>query len=298
MRVGRVAIVGWTNVGKSTLLNGLVGERVAAVADVAQTTRRRILGVLRLADRAEIALVDTPGIHRPRDRMNRALVRIATDTLGDVDATVVVVDAAAGIGAGDVEILERVRRTEVPVVVALNKVDLVQPKERLLPLIEEASRLAGTDRVVPVSARTGDGTERLLEVLAGSLPEGTPRYDEDYFTDQTERDLVAERVREKLMECTREELPHAIAVGVTHWTEPSAAGGATRVDVEILVERDSQKGIVIGKGGVVLRDAGTAARRELEELLDRRLDLRLWVRVRRDWRNDRDALREMGVLDP
>ena len=293
MRAGNVGLVGWTNVGKSTLLNRLIGEKIAAVADVAQTTRNRIVGVRTDPGEAQYVFVDTPGIHDPRHRLNRAMVRIARETLRGVDVVVQIVDAARGFGPGDRTAAAWVAQSDVPKILALNKIDLVRPKTRLLPMLQDAVDTWRFDDAVPISARTGDGCDRLLGCLREHLPEAEPRFPEDYLTDQSERSLVAEFVRERLLHATREELPHSIAVLVDRWDESEE--DIVRIDVSILVERESQKPIVIGRDGGVLREVGTAARLELERLLGRRLFLKLWVRVREGWRDDRGTLSDLGL---
>ena len=293
MRAGSVGLLGWTNVGKSTLLNRLIGQKIAAVADVAQTTRNRIVGVRTDPGEAQYVFVDTPGIHDPRHRMNRAMVRVARETLRGVDVAVQIVDASRGFGRGDRTAATWLREARVPMVLALNKIDLVRPKTRLLPMLQDAVDAWGFDEVVPISALTGDGCERLLGCLRSHLPEAEPMFPEDYLTDQSERSLVAEFVRERLLHATREELPHAIAVLVDRWDE--GEDDVVRIEVSILVERESQKPIVIGRDGGVLRQVGTEARLELERLLGRRLFLKLWVRVREGWRDDRGTLADLGL---
>jgi len=286
MRVGEVAVVGRPNAGKSTLVNALVGEKVAIVSDKPQTTRRRILGVARRND-VEIALVDTPGIHRPKYRMNAAMVREATDALGSSDAILFVLDAAEARGAGDAYIAELAHKANVPVVLAVNKIDLLK-KERLMALLADLSTDAGYRgfaEIVPVSARTGDNVERLLEVLARHLPEGEAAYPEDFLTATPERDWIGEVIREKLLERTRDELPFAHAV-VVESVRPGEGKDITVVTASIVVEREGQKGILVGKGGAMIRDIGKAAREELEAELGRKLYLELTVRVQPDWRND------------
>lgn len=292
MRSGYVSLTGWTNVGKSTLLNRLVGTKLAAVADVAQTTRQRITGVRNL-DQGQIVFVDTPGIHKPRHRMNHAMVQLARETMSGVDLTLLVIDASRGIGPGDREAIELVRRCGVPRIAVLNKVDQVHPKPKLLPLLEELVGPLGFSEAVPISALSGDGCDRLLELVLSRLPEGPPIFPDDYLTDQPERVLAAEWVREKLLARTRQELPHASAVLVEHWHERE--DGLLEIDATILVDRTSQKKIVIGKQGGLLKEIGSAARIELEEFLERRVYLRLWVKVREGWRDDRTALRELGI---
>jgi GTP-binding protein Era len=279
--------VGRPNAGKSTLVNAIVGEKVAIVSDKPQTTRRRILGVARRTG-LEIALVDTPGIHRPRYRMNAAMVRDATDSLADVDLVLFVVDATEPPGAGEDFILAEISRAGTPAVAALNKIDLVR-KERLLPRIAAlADRHAFRD-IVPVSAKTGENLDRLVEVLGGHLPEGAAAYPEDFLTATPRTEWIAEVIREKLLERTRDELPfaHAVLVESVRESEPD---GVMVVTASIVVEREGQKAIVVGKGGAMIRDIGTAARAELEEELGRRLFLELSVRVRPRWRDDEKFL--------
>jgi len=286
MKVGEVAVVGRPNAGKSTLVNALVGEKVAIVSDKPQTTRRRILGVARRKD-VEIALVDTPGIHRPKYRMNAAMVREATDALRASEAILFVLDAAEVRGAGDAYIAELARKANVPVVLAVNKIDLLK-KERLMALLSELSTEAAYRDfadIVPVSARTGDNVERLLEVLARHLAEGDAAYPEDFLTATPERDWIGEVIREKLLERTRDELPFAHAV-VVESIRPGEGKDITVVTASIVVEREGQKGILVGKGGAMIRDIGKAAREELESELGRKLYLELTIRVQPDWRND------------
>ena len=283
MRVGEVAVVGRPNAGKSTLVNALVGEKVAIVSDKPQTTRGRILGVARRPG-FEIALIDTPGIHRPQYKLNAAMVRDAVDALASADVVLLVVDAAEAPGPGLAFILERMAAAGSPAVLALNKIDLV-PKERLLPMLDALSKRHDFRAIVPISAKTGDGVERLGEVLAASLPEGEPGYPEDFLTATPETEWIAEVIREKLLERTRDELPFAHAV-VIESVRPAEDKDITVVRASIVVEREGQKGIVVGKGGSMIRDIGKAAREELEAELGRRLYLELTVRVEPDWRND------------
>ena len=283
MRVGEVAVVGRPNAGKSTLVNAIVGQKVAIVSDKPQTTRGRILGVARRPG-FELALIDTPGIHRPQYKLNAAMVREATDALASADLVLLVVDAAEAPGPGLAFILERMAAAKTPAVLALNKIDLL-PKERLLPLLDALSKRHDFRAIVPISAKTGDGVERLGEVLAASLPEGEPGYPDDFLTATPETEWIAEVIREKLLERTRDELPFAHAV-VIESVRPAENKELTVVRGSIVVEREGQKGIVVGKGGSMIRDIGKAAREELEAELGRRLYLELTVRVEPDWRND------------
>jgi GTPase len=283
LKVGEVAVVGRPNAGKSTLVNALVGEKVAIVSDKPQTTRRRILGVARRPG-WEIALVDTPGIHRPQYKLNAAMVRDATDALASAELVLLVVDATEAPGPGLAFILERLTQAGTPAILALNKIDLLR-KERLLPMLDDFSKRHAFREIVPISAKTGDGVERLGEVLAANLPEGTPGYPEDFLTATPETEWIAEVIREKLLERTRDELPFAHAVVIESVT-PAEGKDLTVVRASIVVEREGQKGIVVGKGGSMIKDIGKAAREELEAELGRRLYLELTVRVEPDWRND------------
>ena len=296
IRVGEVAVVGRPNAGKSTLVNALVGEKVAIVSDKPQTTRRRILGVARRPG-CEIALIDTPGIHRPQYRMNAAMVREATDALETADRILFVVDASERRGPGEEFILERIAEAKTPAILALNKIDLLR-KEKLLPILAELSEGRAFEAIVPVSARTGDNVERLLEVLAASLPEGESAFPEDFLTSTPETEWIAEVIREKLLERTRDELPFAHAVLIESIRE-GERNGITVVTASIVVEREGQKGIIVGKGGSMIREIGTAAREELEREFQRRLFLELTVRVAPDWRNDERFLARLrGRLAP
>ena len=292
MKSGAVGIIGWTNVGKSTLLNRLVGEKVAAVSNVPQTTRNRITGVLNVPDRGQIVFMDTPGLHKPKYRMNRAMIEIARGTLGGVDAVILMVDGDRGLGPGDRQAAALLQQVDVPKVVAVNKVDRIKPKTRLFPLLQAVVDDLGFPAAVPISARRGDGCDQLVEEVLKVLPDGEPLFPEDYLTDQPERTLAAEYVREKILRRTRQEIPHAVAVLIESWEERE---GIVNVGATILVERESQKAIVIGKGGELLKQVGTESRLELEALLGVRMHLTLWVKVRKDWRNDRSTLHEIGL---
>jgi GTP-binding protein Era len=292
-RSGFAALIGWTNVGKSTLLNRLVGVKLAAVANVAQTTRHRIHGARTIPDRGQVVFVDTPGLHQPRHRMNRGMVQSIRQTIAEVDLVVLVIDADRGLGSGDRRAAELVRSGAANYIAVLNKVDRFRSKSRLLPMIEQMVNEWEFAEVIPVSALTGDGCDHLLDVILSKLPAGPPLFPDDYLTDQPERVIAAEWIREKLLRETRQELPHATAVIIEHWTERD--DGLLELDASVLVERESQKKIVIGRQGQVLKRVGTAARIELESFLDRRIHLKLWVRVREHWRDDRAVLRRLGL---
>jgi GTP-binding protein Era len=294
---GEVAVVGRPNVGKSTLVNRLVGEKVAIVSDKPQTTRKRVLGVARRPN-AEIALVDTPGIHRPHFRMNAAMVREATDALSTADVVLWLVDASEKAGKGEDFILGLLERAKTPAILVLNKIDLVK-KEKLLPVIARFGERREFAEIVPVSAKTGDGVERLAELIVRHLPEREGAYPEDFLTSTPQTEWISEVIREKLLERTRDELPFASAVLVDAIEEKNEneEKPLTVVTASIVVEREGQKGIVVGKGGTMIRDIGTAARLELEEETGRRYFLDIQVKVREDWRNDERFLSRL-VTDP
>lgn len=292
-RSGYATLIGHTNVGKSTLMNRLVGEKIAIVADVPQTTRTRITGVV-TTPRGQAVFVDTPGFHRPQYRMNRSMLEVATAAIVGVDVLLWVVDATVGYGPGDLRVAEvlRAKRGSARLFLVLNKVDLVQ-KPRLLPMLDRAMKEFGVDEAWPVSAKKGDNCAELLEGVLAALPEGPPLFPEDTLTDQPERALTSEIVREKILHRTREEIPHATAVAIERWED--GEDGLTRIDATILVEREGQKAIVIGRGGEMLKQIGTEARLEIERLLGRRVGLKLWVKVRSHWRDDEGTLRDLGL---
>lgn len=289
MKRGFVALVGRPNAGKSTLLNRLVGEKLAIVSDKPQTTRNRIVGV-RHYDEGEVVYIDTPGVHRPLHRLNVRMVDTAIDSLRDADVVVVVVDGSEPGGAGDRYLMELLRKTHAPRVLALNKVDQAD-KPALLPRMAAYAEDPGFADIVPVSALTGENVDRLESVILSHLPEGEPLYPDDYLTDQPERFFVAELVREQVLRQTRDELPFSTAVVVDRFEE----GPILRLYCSILVERDSQKPILVGRAGQTIKAIGTAAREELERFFQTRVYLDLHVKVRDRWREDERTLDELGV---
>lgn len=293
MKSGFVALIGRPNAGKSTLLNRLVGQKLAIVSDKPQTTRNRITGVRNYPD-AQVVFVDTPGLHRPLHRLNVRMVDAALEALREVDVVTVVVDASEPPGAGDRYLMDIVRKVSAPRVLALNKVDKVA-KGLLLPMIERYDREVGFADIVPISALTGDNVDRLENVLLSHLPEGEPLYPDDFLTDQPERFFVAEIVREQVLQHTRAELPFASAVVVDRFEEPEREGGLLRLYCTIIVERESQKPIVVGKGGAMIKAIGTAARQELERFFGTKVFLDLRVKVRADWREDERMLDSLGL---
>jgi GTP-binding protein Era len=292
MKSGFVSIIGRPNAGKSTLLNRIVGTKVAIVSDKPQTTRTRILGVRNYPD-GQVVLVDTPGIHKPMHKMNARMVDAAVQSTREVDLLVLVVDATQPTGPGDRFVVGVVARAGRPAVLALNKVDALA-KPALLPLIDWYRQQHPFSDIVPISALTGDGVDRLERAMLDQLPEGEPLYPDDYLTDQAERTLVAEIVREKLLHHTRDELPYTTAVIVERFEEPDASG-LMKLYCTILVEQESQKPIVVGRQGAMIKRIGTEARHELEAFFGTRVFLDLHVKVRADWREDERILGELGL---
>lgn len=293
MKTGTVAIIGRPNVGKSTLLNALLKEKIAIVSDKPQTTRTRILGVVHHPD-AQIALLDTPGIHKPQHQLNRRMVRTTMDCIKEADLLYVMVDALAAPGPGDRFAIEQVREAQKggrpPAFLLINKVDAVN-KARVLPLIDTYRRMLDWSEIVPLSAKDGINVDRLLDLTVTMLPEGEAGYGEDMLTDQPMRTLAAEIVREKILNLTRDEVPYAVAVEITSFKEE---GKLARIQASIFVERDSQKAIVIGKQGERLKTIGTEARIDMERLFGMKVFLELWVTVKESWREDEQMLVELG----
>jgi len=301
MKSGLVALVGRPNAGKSTLLNRLVGQKLAIVSDKPQTTRNRIVGVKNVEAAAEagalrtigqIVYLDTPGIHKPLHRLNVRMVDAAMDTLSEVDVVALVVDASEAPGGGDRFLLDVVKRSKTPKVLVLNKVDLVD-KPALLPRLASYQE-EGFEELIPVSAKSGENVDRLEQLLLQRLPEGDAIYPEDYLTDQPERFFVAELVREQVLQQTRDELPFSTAVVVDKFEEADAKG-VMRFYCTILVERETQKPILVGRAGARIKAIGTAARKELEAFFDARVFLDLHVKVRESWRDDERMLDTLGL---
>ncbi len=298
MRSGFVSFIGRPNAGKSTLLNRIVGTKLAIVSDKPQTTRNRIVAVRNYDGdpAAQVVFVETPGIHRPLHRMNVRMVDIAYESMGDVDVIALVRDATDGLGAGDRFVLEKLERATGPVMLVLNKIDLIT-KTRLLPLIDWYRQQRDFTAIVPVSARSGEGVEILERAIIEQLPEGEALYPDDFLTDQPERVLAAETVREKVLQHTHAELPFSTAVVVDQFDEVSEPG-RLQIYCSILVERRSQKPIVVGLGGALIKRIGTEARRDLERFFGRRVHLDLHVKVRADWRENDRLLDQAGVAPP
>jgi len=295
MKSGFVSFIGRPNAGKSTLLNRLVGAKIAIVSDKPQTTRTRILGVKNYAD-AQVVFLDTPGIHRPLHRMNVRMMHTAVETMRAVDVLGLVIDVAEPAGKGDRFVAELIKDVKVPIVLILNKVDLIK-KMRLLPIIEEHAKEGRFADIVPVSATAGDNIERLERVLIDRLPEGEALYPADYLTDQPERFLAAEIVREKLLQFTHAEIPFSSAVVIDRFEEPAGPEGILRLFCTIVVDRESHKPIVVGRAGAMIKKIGTAAREELERFFSTKVFLDLHVRVKSEWREDDRVLSQIGIGD-
>lgn len=287
---GFVAIVGRPNVGKSTLINEMIGQKIAIMSDKPQTTRNKIHGVYTKENR-QIVFLDTPGIHKPQSKLGDFMVKAAVGTLGEVDAALFLIDASEGLGGGDRFIIEQLKKVETPVFLVMNKIDKVHP-EALLPLIAQYKELYEFAEIVPISALQGNNVNTLLDVLAKYLPEGPQYYPADQVTDHPEQFVCAELIREKILHQTREEIPHSIAVTIEDMKVED--NGVVSIGAVIFVERDSQKGIVIGKQGALLKEVGRQARRDIELLLGSRVFLELWVKVKKDWRNQERVLKDLG----
>jgi GTP-binding protein Era len=288
---GFVSIVGRPNVGKSTLLNTLLGEKIAITSDKPQTTRNRILGIVSGPD-AQIVFMDTPGIHKPLHTMNEHMVNIALRTYNEVDAILLLVEATTAPGAGDKFIIDTLAKVKTPVILVINKIDLVN-KEKLLPLIQAYSALYSFAEIIPISALSKD-LGNLVSVITARLPEGPQYFPDDQLTDQPERFIVAEMVREKIFRLTKDEIPYSTAVLIEEMKEEP---GLTSIHAAIIVERDSHKGIIIGKGGAMLKEIGTLARHDAEKLLGTKIFLKLYVKVKKNWREDVGMLKNIGVLE-
>ncbi|MBR5163142.1 MAG: GTPase Era [Schwartzia sp.] len=287
---GFIAVIGRPNVGKSTLINQLIGQKIAIMSDKPQTTRSRILCILTQPD-AQVVLLDTPGVHKPLSKLGEYMDRSITNTLKEVDAVFFVVDASEKPGPGERFIMERLEKTKKPVILVLNKIDLVT-KDELLPIIAAYSKDKDFSAVVPISALSEENLDALLSEAKKHLPEGPAYYPEDMVTDQPERLIAAELVREKVLTLTRDEIPHSIAVDVDEMA--TRKNGDVYIRATIYVERDSQKGIVIGHKGAMLKEIGRLARPDIEMMLGGKVYLDLWVKVRKDWRNRDAILKSLG----
>jgi GTPase len=293
-RSGYVALIGRPNAGKSTLLNHLVGEKIAAVSNKPQTTRHKIQGIVTLAG-GQIVFVDTPGVHKPGYLLNRRMMAAVHDAILSVDVVVLMRDASVSTGNGDRFVLDLVKESEKPAVLVLNKIDKIKDKTTLLPLIEFYAKEYDFAEIVPISALKGDAIDNLLSQIVRHLPEGEAIFGEDEMTDQSLRTLVAEMVREKILQTTGDEIPYVTAVVTEKFDESDP--DSLKIYCAIYVERSSQKGIIIGKQGIKLKKIGTEARIDIENLLGKKVFLQLFVKVVEDWRNRPQDLDDIGVLE-
>lgn len=289
-RSGFAAIIGRPNVGKSTLMNQMIGQKIAIMSDKPQTTRNKIHGVY-TTEHAQIVFLDTPGIHKPSSKLGNYMMQSAESALSEVDAILFLVDVAEGLGGGDRYIIEQLKKTKTPVILVMNKIDQVHP-EALLPIIAQYKELYPFAEIVPISAMYGNNVPTLLEQVIRYLPEGPQYYPADQVTDHPEQFVCAELIREKILHLTREEVPHSIAVAIEDMRAQD--NGVVHISAIIFVERDSQKSIVIGKNGAMLKEVGRQARADIEALLGSKTFLELWVKVKKDWRNREHILRDLG----
>ena len=290
---GFVSIIGRPNVGKSTFMNRVIGHKIAIMSDKAQTTRNKIQGVMTRED-AQIIFLDTPGIHKPKHKLGDYMMRVAKNTLSEIDAIMFMVNVNEDIGRGDEYIMEMLKNVNTPVFLVLNKIDLVHP-DALMPKIEKYKTYMDFTEIVPISALEGLNVDHFIDVLKDYLPEGPKYYPDDQISDHPEQFVVGEIIREKILHLTSEEIPHAIGVNVDRMIKESEE--RVRIEATIFVERDSQKGIVIGKGGKKLKEVGKRARRDIEMLLGSKVYLELWVKVQKDWRNKVNFIRQMGYVE-
>lgn len=290
---GFVSIIGRPNVGKSTFMNRVIGHKIAIMSDKAQTTRNKIQGVMTRED-AQIIFLDTPGIHKPKHKLGDYMMRVAKNTLSEIDAIMFMVNVNEDIGRGDEYIMEILKNVKTPVFLVLNKIDLVHP-DALMPKIEKYKTYMDFTEIVPISALEGLNVDHFIDVLKDYLPEGPKYYPDDQISDHPEQFVVGEIIREKILHLTSEEIPHAIGVNVDRMIKESEE--RVRIEATIFVERDSQKGIVIGKGGKKLKEVGKRARRDIEMLLGSKVYLELWVKVQKDWRNKVNFIRQMGYVE-
>lgn len=291
---GYVALIGRPNAGKSTLLNFLVGEKIAAVSNKPQTTRHKIKGIV-TREEGQIVFIDTPGVHKPGYLLNRRMMAAVHDAILSVDVVVLLRDASVSTGNGDKFVLDLVKDAEKPAILVLNKIDKIKDKNQLLPLIEFYAKEYDFAEIVPISALKGEAVENLLQQIIKHLPVGEPIFAEDELTDQSMRTIVAEMVREKILQTTGEEIPYVTAVVTEKYDESDP--DITNIYCAIYVERSSQKGIIIGKGGAKLKNIGTEARADIEKLLGKKVFLKLFVKVVEDWRNRGQNLDEIGIRE-
>ena len=288
---GIITICGRPNVGKSTLTNALVGEKVAIVTNKPQTTRNRICGV-RTRGESQFVFVDTPGLHKPRTRLGDYMVNVVKESVADVDAVMLLVEPIPNVGAPEEQLIARIKTLRCPAVLVINKVDTLDKKEKLLEVIQTYEQAHQFQAVVPISAKTGEGVDELLDVLEGYLPQGPQLFPEDMTSDQPERQMMAEILREKLLLCLDKEIPHGTAVEITRFAERDDE--VVEVEATIYCEKNSHKGIIIGKGGSMLKKVSTLARQDMERFMGTKVYLQTWVKVKENWRDNPAAIQNFG----
>ncbi|MEE1028460.1 MAG: GTPase Era [Agathobacter sp.] len=295
---GFVTIIGRPNVGKSTLMNRLIGQKIAITSNKPQTTRNRIQTVYTDMDKGQIIFLDTPGIHKAKNKLGTYMVNVAERTLNEVDVVLWLVEPSTFIGAGEQHIIEQLKKVKTPVILIINKVDMVAEKEKLLEYIDVYRKVYDFAEIIPTSAIRGENTQDVIDSIFKYLPYGPQFYDEDTITDQPERAICAEIIREKALHALNDEIPHGIAVGIDQMKERKGKGcGIVDIDATIVCERDSHKGIIIGKQGAMLKKIGTNARFEMERLLGAKVNLKLWVKVKKDWRDSDFLIKNFGYKD-
>ena len=287
---GFATLIGRPNVGKSTLMNNLIGQKIAITSKKPQTTRNKIQTVY-TDDRGQIVFLDTPGIHKAKNKIGDYMVHVAEHTLREVDVILFLVEPSTFIGAGDKHIIEQLKKAGVPVILLINKIDMLAQKEELLPIIDASRKEMDFDQIIPISAFNGDGTKEVLDAIFSFLPYGPMFYDEDTVTDQPQRQIVAELIREQALRILDDEIPHGIAVSVE---QMKVNKKIVDIDATIICEKDSHKGIIIGKGGQMLKRIGTNARHGIEDMMQCRVNLKLWVKVKKDWRDSDYLLKNFG----
>ena len=296
LKTGFVALIGRPNVGKSTLMNRLIGQKIAITSNKPQTTRNRIQTVY-TEERGQIIFLDTPGIHKAKNKLGEYMVNTAEHTLNEVDVILWLVEPSNFIGAGEQHIIEQLKKTKTPVILVINKVDTVS-RDKILEFIDTYRKVYDFAEIVPASALRAQNLDTVLDMIFKYLPYGPQFYDEDTVTDQPQRQIVAEMIREKALRSLEEEIPHGIAVSIEKMTERKSKGGSIcDIEATIICERDSHKGIIIGKGGQMLRRIGSQARRDIEDMLEEKVNLQLWVKVKKDWRDSDFLIKNFGYRE-
>ena len=291
---GMISIVGRPNVGKSTLTNALVGEKIAIVTNKPHTTRNRICAIVNRGE-CQYVFMDTPGLHRARTRLGEYMVGVVKESVADVDAVLLLVEPIPNVGAPEAELMERIKALGVPAVLVINKIDTVE-KEKLLAVMQTYQAAHDFQDIVPISAKTGEGVEELLDLLAAYLPEGPQLFPEDMVTDQPERQVCAEIIREKLLLCLDKEIPHGTAVELTKFSE-RIDSGIIDIDATIFCEKASHKGIIIGKNGAMLKKISSLARKDIEAFMGAKVDLETWVKVKENWRDNLNFIHDVGYRE-